>query len=218
MTLQYMFPDNSFDIMPFKPLAWDSFLRIVLLPETAIRLIQDDLGGDLSSATATLQRSRVFGTMIHPLDSASTQVEEIRRKITSVISRNEAYYRLWIYSKSTMGFNDWVLDQRAIGTRQRIKEEEVDSQMDTGKGRPVVNSATANVIDLTEDSDLEDETIRVITRDQEDEMTEEEMRIKQEEIELELQEEGGGDATAMVGRYLGPGVIADNGVIDLTQD
>ncbi|KAJ7275991.1 hypothetical protein C8J57DRAFT_986295, partial [Mycena rebaudengoi] len=65
-TLQFMFPDtlNTFDPTIFWPLTYTHIIHEVLVPETAVRFIQEDLG--LTSGLTVLQDSYNLGLVLHP--------------------------------------------------------------------------------------------------------------------------------------------------------
>ncbi|KAJ7211528.1 hypothetical protein C8J57DRAFT_947286, partial [Mycena rebaudengoi] len=59
VAVRFMFPD-SIDLEAFSPLSYDILLREVLIPEAAVRIVQEDLGLTAKAAKDTLKRSHSF--------------------------------------------------------------------------------------------------------------------------------------------------------------
>jgi RTC4-like domain len=72
-----MFPEKTLEPYDLSPLGWNEIIFEFLLPEVAILLIQDDLRVSREDAIDTLHHSRVFGTLMHPLEDESTVVEDL---------------------------------------------------------------------------------------------------------------------------------------------
>jgi hypothetical protein len=123
ITLTFMFPDRSFDMMPFKPLSWTALLRDVLLPETAVCLIEDDLGVDREHAEDILKASQRFGRIFHSSDE-NPIIDDLISKTTRITQIEEARHRLWNASHSTLTFNAWVKEQEKAEAEFQVKKEE----------------------------------------------------------------------------------------------
>ncbi|KAJ7857072.1 hypothetical protein B0H14DRAFT_2288534, partial [Mycena olivaceomarginata] len=66
-TLHFMFPDHCLNLEDFYPLAHEMIIRQVLIPETAVRIIQADLNLDTEAAAAAIiADSHMFGIVLHP--------------------------------------------------------------------------------------------------------------------------------------------------------
>jgi hypothetical protein len=72
-----MFPEKTLEPYDLSPLGWNEIIFEFLLPEVAVLLIQDDLRVSREDAIDTLHRSRVFGTLMHPLEDESVVVEDL---------------------------------------------------------------------------------------------------------------------------------------------
>jgi hypothetical protein len=83
VVLEFMFPNDSFDVTPFRPLDYRTFREKVLLPEIGTMLIQQDLPQlDRADAVRTLRTSQEFGTLLHP-GTDSCHVDDAIRRVTS---------------------------------------------------------------------------------------------------------------------------------------
>jgi len=174
-----MFPDRSFDLEPFKSLTHYLLLHNVLLPQTVIHLIQEDLP-NLSRIDAidTMKSSAHYGNILH-YNEDSPAVRDVVEKLAAVIARNQALYDEYERSGSSLGFNQWVRDKRqsrsglsrSAGSTS-IKQEEmpnilksvdpgdvidltidevVKPEQTEGAIRGMGNDLNDNVIDLTLD-------------------------------------------------------------------
>jgi hypothetical protein len=123
ITLTFMFPDRSFDMTPFKPLSWATLIRDVLLPETAIYLIQDDLTVDRAHAEDILIASQRFGRIFHSSEE-NPIIDDLISKTTRITQIEEARHRLWNASQSTLTFNAWVKEQEKAEAEFQVKKEE----------------------------------------------------------------------------------------------
>lgn len=64
--LQAMFPQKKLEAADIAPMDSQDFLRRVLVPETAILLIMEDMKQDYSAALKTMEDSREYGTALFP--------------------------------------------------------------------------------------------------------------------------------------------------------
>ncbi|KAJ7196382.1 hypothetical protein GGX14DRAFT_335417, partial [Mycena pura] len=64
--LQFMFPDDGSRPQCKTAIPYDLLLREVLLPETVMRLVQDDLAITDIAAKSIMQASHSFGLVLHP--------------------------------------------------------------------------------------------------------------------------------------------------------
>jgi hypothetical protein len=84
-----MFPNGSFDIIPFHPLDVRAFREKVLLPEIRILLIQQDLLHlNRASAIGLLHASQEFGSQLHP-GTDSPHVDNLIRCVSRVNCETE---------------------------------------------------------------------------------------------------------------------------------
>jgi hypothetical protein len=125
ITLTSMFPQSSFDIS-FQPLSYKVLVHEVLLREAAVLLIQQDLSFDRANAIKTLTRSQAFGAILHPDDDIS-HIQAIIDKTTKATQRQEALFRQWKASNSTISFNGWVREQKTLVDDSSVKIEEDDT-------------------------------------------------------------------------------------------
>lgn len=58
---------------PQNPIA---YLFEVMIPETAVRLIMDDLGYEYDKARETMNKSMVYGNLINPLEDEINESED----------------------------------------------------------------------------------------------------------------------------------------------
>jgi hypothetical protein len=68
--LSLLFPDDSIDLQLYRPVPWKSLIHDVLLPETAVALIQEDLGFTREKAIKTMRKSQLFGSILFPGDDS----------------------------------------------------------------------------------------------------------------------------------------------------
>ncbi|KAJ7811483.1 hypothetical protein B0H14DRAFT_2181132, partial [Mycena olivaceomarginata] len=64
-TLHFMFPD-SLDLSDFYPLTYEMLIREVLVPESAVHIIQADLLLTAEDAATVVEESYGFGNILHP--------------------------------------------------------------------------------------------------------------------------------------------------------
>ena len=89
LTLEFMFPNASFDVAPFRPLDARAFREKVLLPEVGILLIQQDFTHiNRASAVEILCASQEFGSLLHP-GTDSLHVDEVVRQVSQSTWRDE---------------------------------------------------------------------------------------------------------------------------------
>jgi hypothetical protein len=89
LTLEFMFPNTSFDVAPFRPLDARAFREKVLLPEVGILLIQQDLPHiNRASAIEILRTSQDLGSLLHP-GTDSLHVDEVVRRVSRAMWRDE---------------------------------------------------------------------------------------------------------------------------------
>lgn len=85
LTLEFMFPNASFDVAPFQPLDGHAFWEKVLLPEVGILLIQQDLPHiNHASAIEILHTSQELGSLLHP-GTDSLHVDEVVRQVSQAM-------------------------------------------------------------------------------------------------------------------------------------
>jgi len=127
VALTFLFPDGSLDLKHFEPVPWDSLIHVVLLPEAAVALIQDDLGLNRKDAIATMRESQAFGSALHPGDD-SPHVEKLLRYTRRLMSAENTGYPLWIASGATLGLSEWANLQKKLGKDVNIKHEVEDAE------------------------------------------------------------------------------------------
>jgi hypothetical protein len=71
-TLHLIFPAGSLDRSAFAPLSHSEFLARVLVPEAALRLIQDDLQQSTEEELLTMNASSEYGLGLFPADDSSS--------------------------------------------------------------------------------------------------------------------------------------------------
>ena len=90
VALEFMFPNDSFDITPFHPLDYRAFREKVLLPEIGTILIQQDLPQlNRADTIRTLRTSQEFGTLLHPGTDSCHVDDAIRRVARNKIAGEE---------------------------------------------------------------------------------------------------------------------------------
>jgi hypothetical protein len=85
--LFFLFPLGSFDLTPFGPISWNLIISEILLPETAVSLIQQDLKLPREDAIKAMRESQRMGSHLHPGDDSEHVDNAIRRANNSVKSR-----------------------------------------------------------------------------------------------------------------------------------
>ncbi|KAG6847694.1 hypothetical protein H0H93_006515, partial [Arthromyces matolae] len=80
IVLQSLFPETSFDTRQgLAPLAWKDIIYEFLLPETAVLLIQDDLGLSRDNAIETLHASRSYGNTMFPVEDENPIIDRLQQ-------------------------------------------------------------------------------------------------------------------------------------------
>jgi hypothetical protein len=128
IALMFLFPDQSFDLKPFHPLSWKAIIHDVLLPETVVYLIQDDLQLSRAEALKTLRTSAQYGSLQFPGDD-SEHVAKAHADVRRIMDREKVRYRLWVDSRSLLGFNDWVHEQTQLADEFQMKKERMDIEL-----------------------------------------------------------------------------------------
>ncbi|KAI6167304.1 RTC4-like domain-containing protein [Pisolithus thermaeus] len=105
-TLFNLFPPSSFDSSLIKPLTPSEFIQRVLVPETAARLIAQDLGVDMDYAIVTLHESARYGVAMFP-DTGGYDGK-----------------RVAVDEDDEMGVADQIVMERARARRKELEEEE----------------------------------------------------------------------------------------------
>ncbi|KAI6101201.1 RTC4-like domain-containing protein [Pisolithus sp. B1] len=105
-TLFNLFPPSSFDSSLIKPLTPSEFIQRVLVPETAARLIAQDLGVDMDYAIVTLHESARYGVAMFP-DTVGCDGK-----------------RVAVDEDDEMGVADQIVMERARARRKELEEEE----------------------------------------------------------------------------------------------
>jgi hypothetical protein len=119
-----MFPDNSFDLTPFKPLSYKALVHSVLIPEATVLLIQQDLALSHTDAEKTLRKSQEFGRIFHSSPDDLPIIQELVTKITTITRKETARYDLYTLSGSALGFNEWIHEQERAEKEFKVKREE----------------------------------------------------------------------------------------------
>ncbi|KAJ7196351.1 hypothetical protein GGX14DRAFT_376152 [Mycena pura] len=145
VVLRFLFPDTPNIVELCTPLPYDVVLREVLLPETMVRIIQEDLQVGPRAAKSIIRSSHLFGTLLHPASVESPVVDEVNRYITE--QRSNSAYRTWISSGSRLSLEDWI-------EQQRVKSEPVEVLIPMARGF-VSGTSLAEPIDLTLSDDDE---------------------------------------------------------------
>jgi hypothetical protein len=85
-----MFPDDSFDVTPFRPLDCHAFREKVLLPECGTLLIQQDFPHiSRVKAIKIMRNSQDFGSLFHP-GTDSRHVDDVIRRTSNRRVETEA--------------------------------------------------------------------------------------------------------------------------------
>jgi hypothetical protein len=119
-----MFPDNSFDLTPFKPLSYKALVHSVLIPEATVLLIQQDLALGRVDAETTLRNSQQFGHIFHSSPDDLPIIQELVTKTTAIVRKEAARYNLYTLSGSALGFNEWIHEQEQAEKEFQVKREE----------------------------------------------------------------------------------------------
>ncbi|KAJ7653858.1 hypothetical protein B0H17DRAFT_1146920 [Mycena rosella] len=134
VAVRFMFPDGV-NLEHYAPLPYSVVLAEVLLPEAAVRIVEQDLELSPRAAKRVLRESYLFGVnRTHP------QLNPPMSLLQFVIQR-----RSWVASGSSLHLNEWV-------ALQKVKAEPVDSQIPRAQGL----AWAGEVIDLTEDDSEDD--------------------------------------------------------------
>ncbi|KAL4066174.1 RTC4-like domain-containing protein [Scleroderma citrinum] len=103
-TLFNLFPPSSFNVSLIAPLTPTEFTQRVLVPETATRLIAQDLDLTIEDAITTLRESAQYGIAMFPdTDTKRTVIDE---------------------DDDEMGVADQIVMERARARRRELEEEE----------------------------------------------------------------------------------------------
>lgn len=89
-TLRFLFPQATLDLKFFQPLSYETLIHDVLLPETAVALIRQDLKLDRDDAIETMRKSQNFGSELHPGDD-SIHV----KNIINIVHQHRKRYKDW---------------------------------------------------------------------------------------------------------------------------
>jgi hypothetical protein len=140
-----MFPDtpDTFDPTIFQPLTYTLIIHKVLVPETAVRLIQEDLG--LTSGLTVLQDSYQLGLVLHPQNDDCKFFSRAVELITESHRRGQAAVKLWEASGTKLDFESWMQQEKVTEEQMPIKSEPIEHQI------PV--KSAQEVIDLTLEDD-----------------------------------------------------------------
>ncbi|KAJ6461814.1 hypothetical protein C8R45DRAFT_841964, partial [Mycena sanguinolenta] len=152
ITLRFMFPD-TFDITNFRPLTYDIALREVLIPEAAVRLIQEDLDITVIEAIAIHKESYTFGVILHPVNDNCKFYNTALSTIARSHRRTRWGLHCWEASGSTLGYEEWLQEQQELEERLAVKSEPVEGLIPKPKvleidGKKV--DLDVSVIDLTD--------------------------------------------------------------------
>lgn len=150
MTLGFMFPDQSFDLEPLKPLSWHAAIHDFFLPEAVVLLIQEDFPQlPRESAIETMLDSTRYGNIRFSKED-SLAIRNVTKKITDTMARNNALYDEYEVSGSLLSFGMWAKERTKAGTfvSPSVKVEASSPQV-------TISALTAdNVIDLTHDESI----------------------------------------------------------------
>ncbi|KAJ7635628.1 hypothetical protein B0H17DRAFT_1149677 [Mycena rosella] len=144
VAVRFMFPDGV-NLEHYAPLPYSVVLAEVLLPEAAVRIVEQDLELSPRAAKRVLRESYLFGVNRHPSTTESPDVAAAIRYTTEVQQCVNSAYRSWVASGSSLHLNEWV-------ALQKVKAEPVDSQIPRAQGL----AWAGEVIDLTEDDSEDD--------------------------------------------------------------
>ncbi|KAF6743136.1 hypothetical protein DFP72DRAFT_1080813 [Ephemerocybe angulata] len=86
-TLSTMFPESKYSPGEFEPLTWRTVIEEVLLPETAIALIQEDRGVTAEEAAAIHTESRAYGALRHPIENADRSPSPVESAAPTVTTQ-----------------------------------------------------------------------------------------------------------------------------------
>jgi hypothetical protein len=135
-----MFPDHCLNLEDFYPLAHEMIIRQVLIPETAVRIIQADLNLDTEAAAAAIiADSHMFGIVLHPTYDDCPFLENALRIITEKNRHTQSAARSWESSGTDLSLNEWIQAQRELSA---VKSEPQE---------PSIPQMRREVIDLTWD-------------------------------------------------------------------
>ncbi|KZT37754.1 hypothetical protein SISSUDRAFT_987200 [Sistotremastrum suecicum HHB10207 ss-3] len=136
------YPPSSFDLDIIFPLTSTEFTQNVLLPETATRLIMDDMDADYEDAIKTLRASGKYGVTMFP----SLEVDDVVDKILASDTRERLF---------NQEDEDWV-DPDAKEAKRQKTEEKVK-----GKGKA---KAKSNRMDTSSPPPMSDDRPRPVPR------------------------------------------------------
>jgi hypothetical protein len=133
-TIFNLFPPEEINPAQVAPLTPVDFLQRVILPEAALRLIQEDLGQDHDTALQTLHDSVQYGTTMFPDESAGKSPFENAR-----IGAN-------------FGEGERMVRERALARRRVLEEEE--RQEDLARSESEHSVRTSGMVTDSSDDEI----------------------------------------------------------------
>ncbi|KAJ6497906.1 hypothetical protein C8R45DRAFT_926497 [Mycena sanguinolenta] len=140
-TLQFLFPESPDLLEALHPLTYDILLREILIPETTIRLIQDDLHVSPENVIGILKSSHNFGPALHPADDNCPIYERALNCIADSHCRAEWALSIYESSGSDLPFDMWLQKQKVTKETAKVKTEPKEGKL--------VWAKTSEIIDLT---------------------------------------------------------------------
>lgn len=105
---------TKYDLIKFKRLSWDTLIQKVVLPETVVRLIQEDLRISREEAIATFRESGFFGNLMHPGDDQS-RFHALQSKVAGMFGRAQQQ-SIEIKLEENVGMNDLEISLHGVNT------------------------------------------------------------------------------------------------------
>ncbi|TFY51254.1 hypothetical protein EVJ58_g10666 [Rhodofomes roseus] len=106
--LLHLFDNVTFNCGQTKPVPFRETLEHVLIPEVAVRLIQDDLSTSRMQALEILRDSSPYGAIAHPTEANDPDVDTMVDAATALVRKNMVRHEEYIQSGSSMDFEAWV--------------------------------------------------------------------------------------------------------------
>ncbi|EPQ50067.1 hypothetical protein GLOTRDRAFT_97252 [Gloeophyllum trabeum ATCC 11539] len=108
LILKHLIPDGQIDLTRAKPLSYNALVSEVLLPETTVRLIQEDLSLQRADAIDVFHDSSRFGSVAHPGTGEDPHIDNIQMMLSSIMALVSSDLEEYQNSQSALGFEDWI--------------------------------------------------------------------------------------------------------------
>ncbi|TFY52206.1 hypothetical protein EVJ58_g10144 [Rhodofomes roseus] len=126
--LLHLFDESTFNHEQAKPVAYRSMLECVLIPEVAVRFIQQDLSISRMQAVQTLKDSSRYGMVAHPAEPNDPELDAVIEKSTELVKKNISLYNQYLASPTShrdLDFQSWAKVHANPG-QAHVKEEPID--------------------------------------------------------------------------------------------